>query len=452
MKKIYFLGIGLLALHVLILSNLGFTAWPEMFSFPYLINEGFLIYKDFHHAYQPFLTLVLSIVYGLFGYELLTLKIFTWVLILISDMLILAISVKLLGKRLVAAIPLLIFVLLGPLFEGNMLWFDLATVPLLLSSIYFLFSWLDSKRKRHLFWSGIFLGLSLLTKQQSIFFLPGYAALFWLKKAKLRDVVYFGLGGGLPIALTFLSFLSLGIFKDYLFWTFYFPLYHLPKIPGYAILPTSKQLLILGILLFPAVLAFANKPRKTETVFLAVSIIAAVAASLPRFSFFHLQPAVAIFSLLIGLAIVQSSKLWLFPPFLIFLLLFRQSLGAGPMPTRFYDEEAKKLAAIVSREVPSGEKVYLLGPHSLIYVLSQRVPPKPWIESYVWHFEIPGMQEKLIEGFEKDPPKLILWTEPKMGQWYDLATYQPVKIAGWIRENYVKEMKVENGVWLWRIK
>ena len=209
MRKIFFVLLALLFVHLLLVINLQFTAWPEIFSFPYLVNKGFLIYKDFHHAYQPLLTLVLSVVYRLFGYELLTLKIFTWVLILISDMLILAISVKLLGKRLVAAIPLLIFVLLGPLFEGNMLWFDLATMPLLLSSIYFLFSWLDSKRKRHLFWSGIFLGLSLLTKQQSILFLSGYAALFWLKKAKLRDVVYFGLGGGLPIALTFLSFLSL---------------------------------------------------------------------------------------------------------------------------------------------------------------------------------------------------------------------------------------------------
>ena len=452
MKKIYLLVIGLLSLHVLILSNLRFTAWPEMFSFPYLLNNGYLIYKDFHHAYQPLLTLALSVVYRIFGYELLTLKIFTWVLILISDILIFAVSVKLLGKRLVAALPLFIFVLLQPLFEGNMLWFDLATIPLLLSSIYFLFSWLDSKRNKHLFWFGFFLALCFLTKQQSVLFLPGYLIFFWLKKVKFKDSVYFGLGGLLPISLTFLLFLSLGIFKDYLFWTFYFPLYHLPKIPGYVIFPTSKQLLILGILLFPTVLPFLKKPRKTETVFLAVSMLAAVAASFPRFSFFHLQPAVVIFSLLIGLAIIQSSKLWLFFPFLIFLLLFRQSLGAFSMPTRFYDEEAKRLAAIVSKQTTSGEKVYLLGPHSLIYVLAERLPPKPWIESYVWHFEIPGMQEKLIEGFEKDPPKIILWIEPKAGQWFDLATYQPIKIANWIRENYIKEMKVEKDVWLWGIK
>ena len=261
MKKIYFLLVGLLSVQVLILSNLGFTAWPEMFSFPYLLNHGYLIYKDFHHTYQPLLTLVLSVVYRIFGYELLTLKIFTWFLILISDILIFVVSVKLLGKKLIALLPLSIFVFLGLLFEGNMLWFDLATVPLLLSSIYFLFSWINSKRKKHLFWSGFFLALCFLTKQQSVLFVPGYAVVFWLKKGKFKDIVYFGLGGVLPISLVFLSFLSLGIFKDYLFWTFYFPLYHLPKIPGYAILPTSKQLLILGILLFPTVLPFLKKPK-----------------------------------------------------------------------------------------------------------------------------------------------------------------------------------------------
>jgi len=67
MKKTRFWAIVLLVFHFFLLSNLQFTDWPEMFSFPYLVNNGFNLYKDMIHIYPPILTLALAAVFKFFG-------------------------------------------------------------------------------------------------------------------------------------------------------------------------------------------------------------------------------------------------------------------------------------------------------------------------------------------------------------------------------------------------
>ena len=63
--------------HIVILFNLRFTSWPEMFSFPYLLNNGFNLYKDMIHAYTPLLTIFLANLFRLFGYNVWIVEIFT---------------------------------------------------------------------------------------------------------------------------------------------------------------------------------------------------------------------------------------------------------------------------------------------------------------------------------------------------------------------------------------
>ncbi|MFC1624889.1 hypothetical protein ACFL15_00775 [Patescibacteria group bacterium] len=86
-KNILFL-IALISIHIFILFGLQFTAWPEMFSYPYLRNNGFLIYKDMIHPYPPVLTLALSIIFKILGYKLLTLRIFTYLIVITNDLII----------------------------------------------------------------------------------------------------------------------------------------------------------------------------------------------------------------------------------------------------------------------------------------------------------------------------------------------------------------------------
>jgi len=139
MKKVlYLILFGLLGIHLFFLIILRFTAWPEMVSYPYLLNNGFKLYTDFIHPYPPALTLALAGIYKTFGYNLQALKVFTWLIILANDILIFAIVKKLTKDSLFAFVSVGFYVIFQPLLEGNQLWFDLAIVPPLLLGVLFL--------------------------------------------------------------------------------------------------------------------------------------------------------------------------------------------------------------------------------------------------------------------------------------------------------------------------
>ena len=157
MKKYLILFI-LIFIHLFLLANLQFTAWPEMVSYPYLLNNGFTLYKDFIHPYPPLLSLILAFIFKLFGYKLLVLKLFTWFLIVINDVLIFSIVKKLTRNSLASVISLTSYILIQPFLEGNMLWFDTAIVTPILAGFYF---FLNNKY----FWSSLFIGMAAMIKQ-----------------------------------------------------------------------------------------------------------------------------------------------------------------------------------------------------------------------------------------------------------------------------------------------
>jgi len=214
--------ISLLVLHLLILTHLQFTSWPEMFSYPYLLNNGFSLYKDIALPYQPLLMLILSVVYKIFGYNLLTLQIFAWMLILLSDILIFLISKKILGFKLSNLAPVLLMVLITPIASGNTLWFDLATIP------FILLAFLASLYNKFLF-MGFFFAAAFYIKQQTglaILFL----SIYFLFSKRFKDLFGFILGF-LALSLLVLAYIIYnGIFQDYLFWTILVPLYWYPKL------------------------------------------------------------------------------------------------------------------------------------------------------------------------------------------------------------------------------
>ncbi|MBL7036663.1 glycosyltransferase family 39 protein [Candidatus Microgenomates bacterium] len=446
-KKIYLLLISLIGVHVLILSSLQFTAWPEMLSFPYMINNGFTIYKDFHHVYQPLLTFILLGVYKIFGFNLLTLKFFTFTLIVLIDLMIFLNLKKLTKKNLLSLSVLALYVFLQPIFDGNMLWYDVAVILPILVSVYFL--------KSNLFMSGLFVAISFLVKQQAVLIgLPMFIYLL-VTKTKKKDVLSFIYGCALPVLVLATMLQAAKLFPDYLFWTFEFPLLHLPKIPGYAILPNSREIKIFAVVAATLLAGFAlnykklnEDPVKVKFYLLLSILFFLVLSAFPRFSLFHLQPALAVFVILLGVLMSFNRKFFIVLIIPIFFL-WKNVLVSSNFEDRFYGAGEKQFASeLKSRSI--GEKVYLLGPNSVEYVMSGTIPPKPWIENYVWHFEIPGVQEKMIDGWKIDPPIYIYWSKPKSGNWHDLATYQPQKIVKYINTNYIKIDEIDN-VEIWKV-
>lgn len=443
MKKIYLLLFGLIGIHIFILSKLQFTVWPEMFSFPYMIDNGFVIYKDFHHVYQPLLTYILLGVYKIFGFKLLILKVFTYILIAATDFMIFLNIKKITNKNILSISALILFILLQPIFDGNMIWFDIAVTLPILISLYFVNS--------NLFLSGFFIAISFLIKQQSVLLaLPIFIYLL-ANKTNIKDIFKFIFGCLTPIIILLFILLKYKLISDYFFWTFEFPLLNLPKIHGYAINPSLRELKILGIIvitLFTGIII--NFKKINSTFYLLISIVFfLILSAFPRFSLFHLQPALAVFVILIGYLLSLNKKYFIILIIPVFILWKNVLINAN-REDRFFGADEKQLA-IEIKERLKDQKVYLLGPSSIEYVLSGTLPPKPWIENYVWHFEIPELQQKMIDGWKINPPEYVYLSIPQNGNWYDLDTYQPKEVVKYIRENY-KKIDQQDKVEIWKLQ
>lgn len=442
MNKIYLVVVVIISLHILVLLNLQFTAWPEMLSFPYVIDKGFLIYKDFHHVYQPLLTYILLGVYKVFGFNILSLKIFTYVLFGLVDLMIFLNVKKLTGKNNIALETLGIYVLLQPIFDGNMLWYDVGVILPVLLSIYFV--------NNNLFLSGLFVAIAFLIKQQAV--LLGLPVLIYLisRKESFRNILYFLSGCIVPVFVLGIFLLKFNLINDYIFWTFEFPLLHLPKIEGYSIIPNTKELYILISVAMVVIFGYLLNLKKIKPVFyvLVASMLFMGLSAFPRFSLFHLQPALAVFVVIVGYLLSFDRKYFVLI-LLPLLYLWKGTVLNPYKEDRFYGKNEFNFAE-QAKNISGNEKIYFLGPSSIYYVLTDTISSKPWIENYVWHFEIPELQDKVIEGWKVDPPIYIYWSKPEQGNWYDLGTYQPKKIVEYIRENYIRVNEIDS-VEVWKL-
>ncbi len=457
---IILLGALILTLHFLILSKLQFTAWPELLSYPFLINNGFEIYKDFIMPYPPGLILYLSWTFNFLGFSAESLKYSFFLLILLTDIaLFIALSSQ--KKSILALFFFLIYVLLQPFLEGNLLWFDYATaLPVLIGYIYFIF-WLDKKKNFYIFVASIFLSIAVLIKQISIIYFAGFLIFYIFEKRKIymKELYFLGLGT-FPIVIFFIYLLVFNSLNFFWIWSIYYPLFEWSKFPGYLILNiTQSQLTILLLLFSPLVFAFLNKKiffnRKfaLSLIFLLSSIIAIY----PRFSFFHFQ-TVLIFLLITYLQIAVSLRLnkrlifFAFLAGLVFLeirLLLPYNQWGG---IRFFGTYEKRLAQEISKITKKEERIFLLGPPSSIYPESKRLPPTNWADNFGWYLEIPGVQEWAIEGFKKTPPKYIFYQKPQPGNWFDLGTYKPKKIMDYMVNNYNKVGNLSEEIEIWKRK
>ena len=451
---VFLLVFILLGVHLFLLFNLQFTAWPEMLSYPYLRNHGFLIYKDMIHPYPPILTMGLSWVYALFGYHLWVLQAVAWGVILASGVLIFLITKQITKSDKFALASLVFYVFLQPFLEGNMLWFDIAIVPAILLGMLFLL-------RKNLFLAGLFLAVAALTKQTAgLYLVFSILYLVFGKKFGFNQLKKLFVGP-LILGIPFLvRLVQEGALVDFFNWVFWYPLTQWSKIIGYVRVELSpREILIVFLLSLPLIIGIAKKLTifaENNFKLLILFLIAALLAVYPRFSFFHLQTALAILVILYGYLL---SKIKVSPLLVIFYLLLIAFFVYQPVlalywqkEVRFYGRDDIELAQLISERVEKDDKVFLLGLHSGFYVMADRLPPKRWTDNFGWYLEIPGVQEEILSRWEQNPPTAIFWRTPSQGNWFDLGTYQPKKIAGWIEKNYTKKEEIKPAIWLWQIK
>lgn len=453
----------LLSIHILILSRLTFTAWPEMLSYPYLFSHGFTFYKDFIMPYPPGLVIFLAGVFNVFGFTSEVLKAITWGSILSADLLIYAILKRTTKSGFASLFFLGAYILLQPFLEGNMLWFDFATVIPLLAAFWFSLKWVDNNQLKNLFWVGFFLTLAILIKQTAVIYLLGFLGFFCLNRGirGIREIKGFGVGVLVAVIPLAAYLVVTGTLTHFWNWVFLYPLTEWSKFPGYVdFLIPKKYILIVALLLAPVVMSFTSLKNilKDKVFILSLFFLAAAFLSVyPRFSFFHLQPAVAFAVITFSIVFAGLSKrlkvaqavLVSVAVLVIVKILYPVNFSE---PTRFYGESEERLSKEISVLIGSNKKVFLLGLDSSLYVFSKTLPPKNWSDNFGWYLEIPGVQEWVLEGFISNRPEKILWRVPSSGPWFKPGVYQPEKVVNYINLHYDKDGELEPGVEIWTRK
>lgn len=449
-----------LVLHIVLLSRITFTAWPEMLCYPYLLSNGFVWYRDFIMPYPPGLIYPLKLFFDFFGYEVVNLKVFTWGLILLTDLFLYWVLRVVSKNTAISLFGLFAYILIQPFLDGNMLWFDFATVLPLLLVFLFVCKWIEKKGMLNLYLVGVFLAVSILVKQVSLVYLLLLLGFYiWIKKrADAKDIGIVALGFLMPM-LPFLAYLFVSnTFWDFWNWNVYYPLNFWPDFPGYVEFSLSKsQILVLLLLGLPVLFSGLRFKEFVNNWFFRLAVlflIGALIAVYPRFSYFHLQGAIAFVVVLIAVIAKNLSKNTKFAlaAFCIICslgIVFLNTRFRNTEDYRFYTDEDVKMAQYIEKKVGKGNHVFLLGGYCSLYVFSNTLPPKYWGDNFGWYFEIDGVQEKFILGIKNDKPRYIFRSKAMDGDWFRIGIYQPKKVVEYINKEYKKIEELDNSIEIW---
>ncbi len=428
----------ILVIHLFFLLQLKFTAWPEMLSWPYLIARGWLPYQNITIAHTPILVVLLSQVYLVFGAGILQLKVFTWLVILLTDVCVFLVARNLFGNK-KAVLAISAYALLQILYDGNGLWFDLLLAPVSLIDFY-LFS-----RKKYLL-AGVFWVAMFLTKQTAIWFLLPIIFHLWNSGRKnITDFVK-----GVFLAVAFLGII-LGIFKlltPFYNWVIYFGSFVLPRAEGQIQLPSLKNLVVAG---FPFVvfipLILKTKSRKINLNSLLWAIAGAMGAY-PRFEYFHFQPALPFLAFAAAqvLPIFSGKKRFLRAFVILYMLGFfylfaNFSLRNYKEGVRFYEEDVVHVADYIKNNIGSGEKIFVMNWWDNIYALTDTVPATdPLVPQLSWYQDLRGVQEEEVRDLRAERPKVIILQPYSIS---GLSSYIPRQIYDYVEANYRLSAKID---------
>lgn len=430
-RKLIFLLI--LIFHSVLLFNLKFTAWPEIVLWPYLILKGWLPYQDIAIAHTPVLLADLAIFGKIFGVGLVQLKVYTWLLILITDAVLYFVAKKLWNYK-IAVLSLLIYVPLQIFYDGNGLWFDLALAPLALL-IYFCL------KKENYLWVGIWWGIAFFTKQTAFWFLfPIFVLL--IKGNLFTGLKTFIKGIFFVLVPGFVIFYALGFFPEFLFWALRFGIGKLPVSLGQIHLPTLRQFLTAA---FPFALIILAKVRlgKPSLTLVFWSAFGALGV-FPRWELFHFQPALPFVVISLATVVQGFPKLKISEKavFLVGLGLFsiviaRQLVRSWRAEDRFFEKDTLEVSSYVKNHTKNSEEIFVLNAWDNIYVLSGTLPAtRPWVPHLAWYLELPGVQEEMVADLSDASPNIIVKAE------YPSGVYRPLLINEFISGNYEEEGQI----------
>lgn len=443
------------------------TAWTEMLVYPYLQNNGFLLYKDLIAPYTPLFLWFLQGVTEVFGYTPQVSQGLTLTLALINTGLIYLVSTSLWKEKKLGIISAIFYSFWFFYFEGNGLWFELFQTSFIIGSFYYLYSYFFKEEvKKNLLFGSLLLAVSFFIKQSAIWIVP--LVILWGvwqsgrigKTNELKDKVSLAGIFLLPFVILF-GLTSLvayfgGYLKDYLVWSFGYTFLQFPFTPGHSGYPELSQIIKLGIpfvALVPLVIA-AFKYKK-EAIFSFIFLGTTFMPIFPRWGLFHLQPFLAIFAIIF----VPYAWEWLkdrrqqrrgaifFVALVWVIVVGRQTARFWNMPVRFFEPEVYRLAEEIT--IKDFSDYFVFNSPDQLYLLTGTVPEvKPYVQNFAWYMEVPGMQGAVVRGLEKEKLRFVIFSPFAEGGGYNIGSYRPKFLADYIDQNYKLKEKLTDSVWV----
>ena len=411
-------------LHILLLTQLRFIAWPENLVWPYLQNHGLHYYKNIFLIYPPLYWWLLSSFYALFNLSLQNLVIFSYLIICLSDWLLWKAAKE-------KIVPLLIYVPLQIFFEGNGVWVDHLLVPLFLASYIF------SMRKKY-FLTGLFMGLALLTKQTAVYFILAHGVILFLSRNK--TILLKTLGGmSLPLFFTLVYFLHTNSLHPFLSQAVIYILTFHVKHPLQSQLPQPVQIIVTLLVFAPALATDLFKKRADLTII----TIAAALGVFTRFEYFHLQPALPFVALLLSLSPIN------FPVLIFIVVVFGKFLfSSWHQNPRFLDSTTLGNAKIIGMIIRPQNKTLFINTWDHYYFLTQTLPIGYWyVSGTPWTMDFDGNIDRLLQNLAQNWPVYIVYNPCFR---IKNLCYRPAKLERAVEENYILQLELSDGTGIFK--
>jgi hypothetical protein len=211
-------------------------------------------------------------------------------------------------------------------------------------------------------------------------------------------------------------------------------------------LPDLKNL-ITSIFPFLIFIPLISK-SKIHNLNLLIWAIAGSLGAYPRFEYFHFQPAIPFLAIASGIFFsTKFSKDTLIKTFIVFYALGSVYLFGGffmrnfKEGVRFYGSDVQDVVSYIKSNTTSNDKIFVMNWWDNIYPLTDTLPATdPWVPQLSWYMEIPGVQEKMVEGLVSSKPGLIILNPySETG----LSAYVPQKVYNYVIANYKFKEQVD---------
>lgn len=411
-ENLVFLILGIIILaHVLILTKLIYFPYPELFIYPYLTNHGLKPYSQILDQHFPGL-LFLPINFDNLGMTTPEVaRIWSITIVIIIHIMLFLISSEILKSKTKAIFINILYLVWQPFFEGWVLWIDNFLPLFLLPAFYAL-------HKQKLFLCGLFLGIGIVFKQTLVpLFLLVLIYVFWQTK-KIKPAILLFSGLLIPTGLMIVYLTSIGVLRDFWYWTVIFNLTTYVK-EGRGFGPTLAHFTRVAVVFGTALLLLIPQIRKKETQILLIFLLGALSGLSTRFDFVHFQPALpfAIIATVYGLGRLGPTSprfrgvksLGIMSAYGVILLWWLVIFYKGHWGDRIisFDPQTRVIASKVKQLTQPGEKIFIFGAAPHLYQMSKTVPAGDiFVFQFPWFLQI--AEKRILDGIMRDKPNIVV--------------------------------------------